>query len=329
LAADDDGVDFRQYIGNAVGECDVLLVMIGDRWLQLTDDQGRRRIEDLSDFVRIEIESALKRDIPVVPVLVEEAKMPGASELPESIRDLAYRNAAEIGRGRDQKHQIERLVSDLSEHWSAKVVSDVKEEKPTAPEEEKPSTPEPRETAARPKVRESAEPKPEGKGSMGATSTPAISKSDLDRRAVFLEQVRKAFREVGGRSVWFGGAIPPNKASAAITAYAPNVAQDAIMLLYDNTILGGAKNGFLLTVDAIYWKNHTGVKPGFCRYVDIDRIRSTPKVALVINRTRILHMDKAIAGALTRLLRSLKPELNATESTAAKSTPAFGSTAKE
>jgi hypothetical protein len=88
--------------------------MIGDQWLQLTDDQERRRIEDLSDYVRIEIESALKRDIPVVPVLVEEAKMPGANELPESIRDLAFRNAAEIGRGREQKPQIDRLVSDLA-----------------------------------------------------------------------------------------------------------------------------------------------------------------------------------------------------------------------
>lgn len=178
------GVDFRQYIGNAVGQCDVLLVMIGDQWLQLTDDQGRRRIEDLCDYVRIEIESALKRDIPVVPVLVEEAKMPGASELPESIRDLAYRNAAEIGRGRDQKHQIERLVSDLERIWPARV-SDTEKEKPAAPEEEKPSTPEPRKTIARPKVRGPAKPKPQ-------VTESAPSKAELDRRAAFLEEVRRS-----------------------------------------------------------------------------------------------------------------------------------------
>jgi hypothetical protein len=57
------GADFRQYIGNAVGQCDVLLVLIGDQWLPSTDDQGRRRIDDPSDYVRIEIESALKRNI--------------------------------------------------------------------------------------------------------------------------------------------------------------------------------------------------------------------------------------------------------------------------
>ena len=70
------GVDFRDHIGNAVGQCDVLLVIIGDQWTGAVDSQGKRRLDNPSDYVRVEIESALKRNIPVVPVLVENAQMP-------------------------------------------------------------------------------------------------------------------------------------------------------------------------------------------------------------------------------------------------------------
>src|SRR5256885_12633659 len=77
------GVDFREHIGNAVGNCDVLLVIIGDQWLVSADGKGNRRIDDAADFVRIEIESALKRAIPIIPVLVGEAAMPKPSDVPE------------------------------------------------------------------------------------------------------------------------------------------------------------------------------------------------------------------------------------------------------
>jgi TIR domain-containing protein len=60
------GVDFRESIGNAVGQCDVLLAIIGDQWVRAVDKRGNRRLDDPSDFVRIEIESALKRNIPVI-----------------------------------------------------------------------------------------------------------------------------------------------------------------------------------------------------------------------------------------------------------------------
>jgi TIR domain len=143
------GVDFRQYIANAVGSCAVLLVVIGDQWLHLTDEQGRRRLEDPSDFVRIEIEAALKRDIPVVPVLIETAQMPAASELPESIRELTFRNAAEMRAGRDLKHHVERLVSGLAESLEARISRPAEEE--SAPSEEGvPVASKPREAITRP-----------------------------------------------------------------------------------------------------------------------------------------------------------------------------------
>ena len=78
------GRDFRKYLTEAVGGCDVLLVVIGNDWLE-DDESGCRRIDNDSDYVRIEVESALDRDIPVVPLLVEDVRMPRADELPSSI----------------------------------------------------------------------------------------------------------------------------------------------------------------------------------------------------------------------------------------------------
>jgi len=124
------GVDFREYIANAVGSCDVLLVVIGDQWLHLTGDDGKRRLDNPSDYVRVEIESALKRDIPVVPVLIEDARMPSETDLPEPIKAMAFRNAAEIRAGRDRKQQIARLVSDLERHWAVEVSGAPKVEPP-------------------------------------------------------------------------------------------------------------------------------------------------------------------------------------------------------
>src|SRR5947207_15011376 len=107
------GVDFREHIGNAVGQCDVLLVIVGDQWLGPLNSQGKRRIDDPSDYVRIEIESALKRNIPIIPVLVEEATMPAPADLPDAIQSLAFRNAAEIRAGRDLRQHIEQLIVGL------------------------------------------------------------------------------------------------------------------------------------------------------------------------------------------------------------------------
>jgi hypothetical protein len=107
------GVDFRTHIADAVARCDVLLVLIGDKWLKKTKG-GKRRLDDARDFVRVEIESALKRDIPVIPVLIENATMPSSSELPPAIQDLAYRQAVEIRAGRDFWQHLERFVHGIA-----------------------------------------------------------------------------------------------------------------------------------------------------------------------------------------------------------------------
>lgn len=103
------GVDFRQYLNDAVSRCNVLLAVIGEDWLTISR-AGKRRLDDPKDFVRIEVEAALQRGIPVVPVLIEPASMPQEDELPETLRELAYRNAANIDPGRDFHSHVDRLI---------------------------------------------------------------------------------------------------------------------------------------------------------------------------------------------------------------------------
>jgi hypothetical protein len=90
------GDDFVEVINTAAGSCDVLLAMIGDRWLTITDQIGQRRLDNRSDFVRLEIEAALTRNVRVIPVLVGGARMPHADELPASMAKLARRHALEL-----------------------------------------------------------------------------------------------------------------------------------------------------------------------------------------------------------------------------------------
>jgi len=90
------GDDFVQVITDAVGSCEVLLVLIGNRWLTITDQNERRRLDDPQDFVRLEIEAALKRNVRVVPILVQGAHMPHADDLPDSLAMLARRQAIEL-----------------------------------------------------------------------------------------------------------------------------------------------------------------------------------------------------------------------------------------
>jgi len=96
VSAIEPGVDFVDAIDRAVGSCAVLLVVIGRQWLEATDAAGRRRLDDTRDFIRLEVGTALKRNIRVVPVLVQNAPMPGEDELPDDLKLLARRNAIEI-----------------------------------------------------------------------------------------------------------------------------------------------------------------------------------------------------------------------------------------
>jgi TIR domain len=94
------GDDFVEVITRAVGSCDVLLALIGPRWLTIADEQGRRRLDNPEDFVRLEIEAALTRRVRVVPILVDGARMPRVAELPGSLALLVRRQALELSPAR-------------------------------------------------------------------------------------------------------------------------------------------------------------------------------------------------------------------------------------
>jgi len=90
------GEDFVAMLESQVAQCDAMLTVIGNNWLGAADERGGRRLDDPHDFVRIEIESALKQGKRVIPVLVHQARMPHPEELPEAIRPLSQRNAVRL-----------------------------------------------------------------------------------------------------------------------------------------------------------------------------------------------------------------------------------------
>src|SRR6476646_1921280 len=92
----DPGVDFTEVIRQAVGECDVLVALIGDKWTSVVDRHGRRRLEDPDDWIVQEIRVALDRGIRVIPVLVDPARMPARTELPEVLMPLVNRQAVTL-----------------------------------------------------------------------------------------------------------------------------------------------------------------------------------------------------------------------------------------
>jgi hypothetical protein len=95
------GTDFVEAINETLERCDVLLALIGHAWLTATDDDGNRRLENPEDFVRLEVETALTRNIPVVPLLVEGTSMPKSNQLPgELLARLARRHAFELSHTR-------------------------------------------------------------------------------------------------------------------------------------------------------------------------------------------------------------------------------------
>jgi hypothetical protein len=87
------GEDFVEKITHAVASCDVLLALIGDRWLTITDADGTRRLDNPDDFVRLEIEAGLTRDVRVIPILVAGTSMPDASDVPTSLAKLVRHQA--------------------------------------------------------------------------------------------------------------------------------------------------------------------------------------------------------------------------------------------
>ena len=109
------GLDFIKQLDTQVSNCDVLLALIGPHWLTAKNKQGARRLDGVRDYVRVEIASALKRDIPVIPVLIDGAGMPSEEDLPDDLKNLARRHALELRHTRFAA-DADAIVSALKAH---------------------------------------------------------------------------------------------------------------------------------------------------------------------------------------------------------------------
>lgn len=113
------GVDFREQIADALRDCDLFVAVISPNWPGRGESDGPRRIDQPGDFVRIEIESAFARKIPIVPVLVANAPPLQARDVPDSVRDLLFLQAAQVRPGRDSRTDLEALIKGLQDRLAA------------------------------------------------------------------------------------------------------------------------------------------------------------------------------------------------------------------
>ena len=120
------GLDFAEAIERAIESSEVLIAVVGKSWLTATDAAGQKRIENPDDYVRTEIATALKRNIRVIPLLIQGAAMPSARELPDDLAPLSRRNAFEI-HDSSWRDDIRRLVTALERA--------IKGDRPATPDE--------------------------------------------------------------------------------------------------------------------------------------------------------------------------------------------------
>jgi WD40 repeat protein len=106
------GIDFRHHINEILLKTNVLLAIVGPEWLGATCG-GLDRINEESDPVRVEVETALRRRVPIIPVLIGDTRMPSSEQLPPSLKDFAFRNAVKVDTGRDFDYHIERLIKSI------------------------------------------------------------------------------------------------------------------------------------------------------------------------------------------------------------------------
>lgn len=107
------GVDFAEHLACEVSKCAVVLVIVGKKWVTVTEPDGSRRLDNPDDYVRIEIESALQRGIPVIPVLLDRVNMPQAAQLPNTLKPFARRNAVSVEGDPKFHTDMDRLIKGL------------------------------------------------------------------------------------------------------------------------------------------------------------------------------------------------------------------------
>jgi TIR domain len=140
VAGIDPGSDFRKAIDDNVATCGVFLAVIGPHWATMANDAGKRRLDDANDFVRLEVASALAKNIAVIPVLVHEARMPGPDQMPDAIKDLAYRNSVELTHAR-WNSDVQLLIKALQRYVTTNAATEAEPVHATVPVQLPPPVP--------------------------------------------------------------------------------------------------------------------------------------------------------------------------------------------
>lgn len=127
------GFDFRDTLHDALSNCSLMIIIIGKTWLESIDTQGKRRIDDPNDFVRIELEFALSMNLPIIPVTLANVSIPLESELPETIGNLACRQGIQIRHDPDFNRDMDKLI------WALQKILKIHDQKDNDTEVEKAS----------------------------------------------------------------------------------------------------------------------------------------------------------------------------------------------
>ena len=134
------GIDFRVHINQTLLKTHILLAIVGPQWVGMSSDGSADRIQEETDPVRVEVETALRRRVPLIPVLIGTTKMPSSDQLPPGLKDFAFRNAVKVDTGQDFDYHMDRLIRSMDAILEQEPKSPPSRETkpPTAP---KPSTP--------------------------------------------------------------------------------------------------------------------------------------------------------------------------------------------
>jgi len=198
------GVDFGEAIAAAVASCDVLIVLIGKAWTTMTDNAGRRRLDDPDDFIVLEVSAALQRGIRVVPVLVDGASMPHRDELPASLQGLARRHAVRIDH-ETFRSDVDPLLDTVERILAAAPLREqpisLLRDEPTPPPGSLSHTPDPTPTVPPPQVR-SGGLTHEDVHNVAFSKPPAGKRGyNEDEVDAFLDAVEATLAEVGTMSL--------------------------------------------------------------------------------------------------------------------------------
>src|SRR6202163_354368 len=133
------GLDFCVHINQTLLKTHILLAIVGPQWLGMSSDGSADRIQEETDPVRVEVEMALRRRVPLIPVLIGSTKMPGSDQLPPGLKDFAFRNAVKVDTGQDFDYHMDRLIRSMDAilGQAAKSAPSPETKAPTSP---KPST---------------------------------------------------------------------------------------------------------------------------------------------------------------------------------------------